>query len=136
MAILSFFTNFQKKNWKNHFWSVDPILWPRMMVFGYMMPKDIRIDMNFENLNFIKNEKKFSIWVLKPHMWLSLRGWSKINKKVTPFWKIQVESNILGQFTECRFFASITYKFWLKLAVPYIWWNWYFLQNKWFFFIK
>ena len=108
MAILSFLADFEKKIWKIYFWDLDSIFWPRMTIFGYMMPKVIRIGIGFENLSFVKSKKIFSIWVLKPHMWLNLPQWSRINQKVTPFWKIQVQSNILGQFPECRFFAPIT----------------------------
>ena len=39
-----------------------------MMIFGYsMLPKDIRIGMGYENLNFVKKRKIFSIWVFKPY---------------------------------------------------------------------
>ena len=43
MAILNFFIDFQFFYQENDFWSPDHIFWPRMMKFGYVMPKDTRI---------------------------------------------------------------------------------------------
>ena len=81
------------------------------MIFGYMMLTDTRIDIKFENLNFVKNGNFFSIWVLKPHMWLKLPGRSQESKKIDPNLKNSGPEQHFRGFSREPFF---------RLPAPYI----------------